>query len=555
MAVRPAEGVEPIPGYRLMNRLGTGGYGEVWKATAPGGLTKAIKIIYGHLRDARAEQELRAMSRMKEVRHPFLLSLERVEIADDQVFIVTELADNSLMDRHLACKKAGNAGIPRDELLAYLRDAADALDYMNDQYGLQHLDIKPQNLLLVGGRIKIADFGLVKDLQGTSATATGGVTPIYASPEAFDGRVSRFSDQYSLAVVYQEMLTGVRPFPGKSALQLAAQHMNSPPLLDPLPSGDRPTIGRALAKVAEQRFPSCREMVEALSRTSANQGRAAPRQASPGVGRSDGAPRRDATPVLTGAAEEQENELLSMETMVGLPAPRTGSRTPPREQTIESPASTFRPRLSAKIRLRPTLFLGLGGLAGLTLGRLRQRLVERFGALADVPIFRFLHIDTDRAGLRLSQQGLPNSELDPRDALLTPLHRAEHYRGEAKELLRWLDRRWLYGIPRSLVPEGMRPLGRLALIDNASQVIDALFEAIQGIVSPNAQAKLLQATGLKSARDDPTRLCCCRNWRRNRLRNVRRYRLPCSTGHGQAPSKSRWALRNPDARERGPARR
>ena len=157
------------------------------------------------------------MSRMKEVRHPFLLSLERIEIADDQVFIVTELADNSLMDLYLACKKAGKAGIPRDQLLAYLRDGADALDYMNDHYGLQHLDIKPQNLLLVGGRIKIADFGLVKDLQGTSATATGGVTPVYASPEAFDGRVSRFSDQYSLAIVYQEMLTGVRPFPGKSA--------------------------------------------------------------------------------------------------------------------------------------------------------------------------------------------------------------------------------------------------------------------------------------------------------------------------------------------------
>ena len=275
--------------------------------------------------------------------------------------------------------------------------------------------------------------------------------------------------------------------------------MNSPPLLDPLPSGDRAVIGRSLAKVAEERFPSCREMVEALLHATANPLPAPPRRATPSLPPGDDAPKREATPVSLGVAKEQEDDLLSMETMVGLPAPRTGSRTPPREQAAESPAATFRPPTESIVRLRPTLFLGLGGLAGLTLGRLRRRLVERFGTLANVPVFKFLHIDTDRAGLRLSQQGLPNSELDPRDTLLTPLHRAEHYRGEAKELLRWLDRRWLYGIPRSLIPEGMRPLGRLALIDNASPVVDALLEAIQSIASPDAKTKLLQATGLSFA--------------------------------------------------------
>src|SRR5579864_1335869 len=224
MALLCQPGAEPIAGYQLVQRLGTGGYGEVWKTTAPGGLTKAIKIVYGHKRDARAEQELKALGRIKEVRHPFILSLERFEIIDNQLVILMELADRSLLDRFEECKRSGSPGIPRDELLAYLLDASDALDYMGEQYGLQHLDIKPQNLLLVGGRIKLADFGLVKDLEGSSVSATGGITPIYATPEAFDGRVSRFSDQYSLAIVYQEMLTGQRPFPGTTALQLAAQH-------------------------------------------------------------------------------------------------------------------------------------------------------------------------------------------------------------------------------------------------------------------------------------------------------------------------------------------
>src|SRR5947207_10286395 len=128
MAILLSEGAEPIPGYQLIERLGTGGFGEVWKVTAPGGLNKAIKVIYGHQRDARAEQELRALSRIKEVRHPFLLSLERFEIIEDQVFIVTELADASLMDRFEECREKGLPGIPRQELLAYLRDTADALD-------------------------------------------------------------------------------------------------------------------------------------------------------------------------------------------------------------------------------------------------------------------------------------------------------------------------------------------------------------------------------------------------------------------------------------------
>src|SRR5262249_43790523 len=111
--------------------------------------------------------------------------------------------------------------------------------------------------------MKVADFGQVRLLGGLSNTAPG-VTPVYATPEAFDGRVSRHSDQYSLAVVYQEMLTGHRPFPGTTMMQLAAQHIGCQPMLAPLPTGDRTVIARALAKVPEHRFPSCLKLVEAL---------------------------------------------------------------------------------------------------------------------------------------------------------------------------------------------------------------------------------------------------------------------------------------------------
>src|SRR6058998_2440140 len=239
MPVRVEPGSEPIPGYKLIERLGGGGFGEVWKASAPGGLLKAIKFVYGELGttggdDAqRAEQELKALSRVKQVRHPYILSLERYDIIDGQLMIVMELAEKNLWDRFKECRAQGLPGIPRDELLIYMEESAEALDLMNHHYQLQHLDIKPQNLFLVHKHVKVADFGLVKDLEGLQASVTGGVTPVYAAPETFDGWVSRFCDQYSLAIVYQELLTGKRPFTGSNVQQLIMQHLTAQPVLDP----------------------------------------------------------------------------------------------------------------------------------------------------------------------------------------------------------------------------------------------------------------------------------------------------------------------------------
>ena len=110
-----------------------------------------------------------------------------------------------------------------------MEEAAEALDLMNTHYQIQHLDIKPQNLFLVSNHVKVGDFGLAKLLEGVRATVTGGVTPVYAAPETFEGWVSRFSDQYSLAIVFQELLTGTRPFNGANTRQLLMQHINGTP--------------------------------------------------------------------------------------------------------------------------------------------------------------------------------------------------------------------------------------------------------------------------------------------------------------------------------------
>src|SRR5207249_6824499 len=138
-------------------------------------------------------------------------SLEQIKVVDGRLMIVMELADRNLWDRFRECREQGLEGIPRVELLNYMQEIAEALDMMNSQYQLQHLDIKPQNLFLVHNHVKVADFGLVKDMEGSQASVTGGITPVYAAPETFEGMVTRFSDQYSLGIVYQELLTGQRP--------------------------------------------------------------------------------------------------------------------------------------------------------------------------------------------------------------------------------------------------------------------------------------------------------------------------------------------------------
>ncbi|MBN2296792.1 MAG: serine/threonine protein kinase, partial [Pirellulales bacterium] len=253
-----------IAGYTLLERIGAGGYGEVWKAEAPGGLTKAIKLVYGFLGDDRADSEQKSLQRIKDVHHPFLLSLERIEVIDGQLVIVTELAESSIKDRFEECRQEGMPGIPHEELIGYLSDTADALDYICKHYSLQHLDIKPENLLLLGGHAKVGDFGLVKQVEDKTISLMGGLTPVYASPEIFDGRPSLHSDQYSLAIVYQEMLTSALPFPGRTPAQLAVQHASAEPRLGPLPAAAQATIARALAKNPEQRFPNCRAMVDSL---------------------------------------------------------------------------------------------------------------------------------------------------------------------------------------------------------------------------------------------------------------------------------------------------
>ena len=205
----------------------------------------------------------RAVELMKTVRHPQLVGTSGVWRRGDVLILALELCERTLQDYLTERRQHGYSGIPDAELLELIRDAARGLDALNAQ-GIQHRDVKPQNLLLVGGGVKVGDFGLAKFLERIDATNTGMLSAAYAAPETFHGRTTAFSDQYSLAVSYLQLLTGRLPFDGSPA-EMMNGHLNYAPDLSRLPEEQRPIMAQALEKNPRERWPTCRAFVDALA--------------------------------------------------------------------------------------------------------------------------------------------------------------------------------------------------------------------------------------------------------------------------------------------------
>jgi serine/threonine protein kinase/tetratricopeptide (TPR) repeat protein len=307
-------GDEPIPGYRLEVLLGRGGFGEVWRATAPGGTHAALKFI--NLSGKHGVKEYRAIQRVKEIRHANLLpinafwmlddrggviedarlaasatavasrTVSRLHAADPTTFSVRPtalvvamlLGDKSLYDRLEECRAADGSpgGIPPDELLDQMEDAAKGIDFLNSArhdlgegpVALQHCDIKPQNLLLVGTSVLVCDFGLARVLgdQAAAQSTTGAAgSPAYMAPECIrDQRPSHATDQYSLAITYYELRTGRLPFDAETYVGVMDVHLKGLLDLSRLPAAEQAVIRRATEMDPKNRFPSALALVRAL---------------------------------------------------------------------------------------------------------------------------------------------------------------------------------------------------------------------------------------------------------------------------------------------------
>ncbi len=309
-------GDQPVPGagYRLAKFLGRGGFGEVWKATAPGGAEAAVKIIRLGSREGR--KELRALQLVKRIHHTHLVPIiafwiknDKGEILDDEavlradqqetaavsagaaqtqvvdsgvatatldgpaeLIIAMGLGEQSLYDRLEQCRKAGLPGIPDEELLGYLEDSATAIDYLNNPIhdlgagpaGIQHCDIKPHNLVLVGGSVQVCDFGLAR-VMGADRATTAAASIAYAAPESLvRGQPSDSTDQYCLAVSYVELKTGKLPYRDLTMASVMEAKRRDDLDLSMLPEAVQVVIRRATSSDPAKRYGSCREMVRQL---------------------------------------------------------------------------------------------------------------------------------------------------------------------------------------------------------------------------------------------------------------------------------------------------
>ncbi len=469
----------PIPGYRLMKPLGAGGFGEVWMCEAPGEIHKAIKFVRGKLNskddeDIFAEQEYRALQIVKDVRYPFVLTTERIDVQEGEIVIVMELADRSLQDVMVEVQLAGQIGIPREKLINYLADAADGLDHMNDKCKLQHLDVKPRNLFLIGDRIKVADFGLVKSLdRRLNAGLLGGASPLYAAPETFGGKLSRYTDQYSLGIVYMELLTGKFPFHGRSLRQLAVQHLNNEPDLRPMPERDRAAVARALAKDPAKRFPSSSAFIKALRDSpSARVDLFSPKSEPIDIGHDeDSSEWDDSIPMALPVTESILNST--------------------KEVDLASLAS-----LDATGKLRPLILLGIGGFGRRALREVKRRLSDRLGDLTNVPVVRFLYLDADPELRERAVTGLPDSSLDDQAVFPIPLQPPGKYRGRNRDhLMMWLPSDKINALGRSLQLNGSRALGRLSLYDNYLRITTRLRREIELAMHPESVSSTARVAG------------------------------------------------------------
>jgi len=216
-----------------------------------------------HLRQLHNEAEL-----LSRLRHPHIVRALKYSSTEMLSYLVLEYAGvGTLRKLHPAGTR-----LPLHTITAYVRQIADALQYIHNS-GLIHRDIKPENILLTqDGRLMLSDFGIALTVQrAQQGVETLGTAP-YAAPEQIRGIPGVASDQYALAAVVYEWLSGSPPFEGTSN-EIVQQHLHATPpslsqFVGSLPSAVEGVIMKALAKHPNERFHSVRDFAFALERAS-----------------------------------------------------------------------------------------------------------------------------------------------------------------------------------------------------------------------------------------------------------------------------------------------
>ncbi|MDP9375880.1 MAG: serine/threonine protein kinase, partial [Chloroflexota bacterium] len=258
--------------YRLLERIGKGGMGEVYRAQhLKLRREAAVKVLPASLA---AEQDFlkrfeREAASVASLDHPNILPVwDYGEQGGIPYLVMPYVKGGTLKDR------LERGPLPPAEITPYLTQMAEALDYAHER-GIVHRDVKPANMLLDGrGRLYLSDFGVAKALEGAEGLTRTGVgvgTPEYMAPEQAQGRADPRSDLYALGVILYQMLTGRVPFTGNSTVEVLMRQVQGTMPLMPLramgtavPLAVEAVLQKALAKDPNARFQTGRALVEAF---------------------------------------------------------------------------------------------------------------------------------------------------------------------------------------------------------------------------------------------------------------------------------------------------
>ncbi|MEM9595517.1 MAG: serine/threonine-protein kinase, partial [Acidobacteriota bacterium] len=237
--------------YRVVERLGRGGMGEVYRAEdLVVGEQVALKFLRADLPVSK-DQVLREVRLARQVTHPNVCRVFDLGESDGQLFLTMEYIDGE--DLATLLNRIGR--LPKDRTLFLARQLFAGLAAAHAR-GVLHLDLKPANVMIDGrGQAKLTDFG-ISALEGEAAEGMAAAgTPAYMAPEQLkDGTTSVRSDLYSLGIVIYELCTGQYPYSGTSFQELAEAHREQVP---PPPSGLvddlEPLLERVILKCLEKR--------------------------------------------------------------------------------------------------------------------------------------------------------------------------------------------------------------------------------------------------------------------------------------------------------------
>jgi flagellar motor protein MotB/tRNA A-37 threonylcarbamoyl transferase component Bud32 len=273
LPLMPSEDVVAmIGGYRTERILGQGGAGVVYLARDEElDRRVAIKVLHPHnARDpVRRKRFLREGRVMALIDSPHITQVLHVGEDHGAPYLVMEYLEGE----DLAARVKRDGPLPVNEALGYVRDTARALESA-DAAGITHRDVKPANLIVTAGHVRLTDFGLAVAVDETSSLTVDGLvagTAAYMAPERLQGKSDRRSDIYSLGATLFTLLTARTPFEAGDPLAHLSAHLRlSPPRVDSLRDDVPPKVadlvGRMLAKDPADRMQTYAELIGAIDR-------------------------------------------------------------------------------------------------------------------------------------------------------------------------------------------------------------------------------------------------------------------------------------------------